>query len=301
MNYYLALITQVSMLGVGYTLLAAALVGTASIFSKRGLERESFEIMLFISLSVSTPVFFAIVYLSTGFGTGPPEGLIYAALGGIVGSVVGRSLYLLGIEHVGPGKSLSINATSPLFATSLALVILNETVSVLLAAGTICVVIGVVFVARDAEVERRRAGSSRFVLLLPISGAALIAVAVTLRKLALNTGIAPIEAGAVNIFAGLAIAAPVVLFRRGHDIRSVDRVAMKNFVLASLLMTGSFVFYFLGLDRTPASVFFPLIQTQPLFAVGISALVVKDLEVITQWTALAAVIIVSGAALVVLG
>lgn len=47
-------------------------------------------------------------------------------------------------------------------------------------------------------------------------------------------------------------------------------------------MSAGFVFYFVGLRTTEASVFFPLVQTQSLFAVGLSAVFLGQLEVITK-------------------
>jgi drug/metabolite transporter (DMT)-like permease len=66
-------------------------------------------------------------------------------------------------------------------------------------------------------------------------------------------------------------------------------------------MAIAFLFYFLGLQSTNASIFFPLVQTQPLFAVVLSSIFLNQLEIISRWTALGSLIIVSGAALVVIG
>lgn len=289
------------MFGIASALLAAALVGISSIFSRRGLEEEGFDVLLVVSLVVAAPIFLALAMATTGFADSPVRGLALAAVGAVFGSVVGRSCYFLGIRYVGPGKSLSINATSPLYVALLSFVFLGEEITPLLVGGTLLIVVGVMSISGDADAERERAGHSRFVLLFPVASAVLLAVAATLRKLALSSGLAPIEAGAVNMTVACAIAAPVVLARRDEPVAEIDRGALKNFTVASLLMAGSFVFYFVGLERTPANVFFPLVQTQPLYAVGLSALFLGNLEVVTWRTALAAVFIVGGAGLVILG
>ena len=289
------------MFGMAFALLAAALVGISSIFSRRGLERESFDVLLVVSLVVAAPIFLVLAMLTTGFADSPARGLAFAAAGAVFGSVVGRACYFLGIRYVGPGKSLSINATSPLYVALLSFVFLDERLTPLLVGGTLLIVLGVMSISGDANAERERAGHSHLVLLFPVVSAVLLAVAATLRKLALSAGLAPIEAGAVNMTVACAVAAPLVLARREEPLGAVDRGAMKNFVVASLLMAASFVCYFVGLERTPANVFYPLVQTQPLYAVGLSALVLGDLEVVTWRTALAAAFIVGGAGLVILG
>ena len=289
------------MFGIASALLAAALVGTASVFSRRGLERESFDVLLVVSLAVAAPIFLALVALTTGFADSPVAGVAYAAGGALFGSVVGRAFYFLAIRYVGPGKALSINATSPLYVALLSFVFLDERITAFLVAGTLLIVVGVAGISGDANAERERAGHSRYVLLFPVVSAALLAVAATLRKLALSAGLPPIEAGAINMTVAFAVAVPVVLARREEPVSDIDRTALRYFVAASLLMAGSFVFYFVGLQRTPASVFYPLIQTQPLYAVGLSALFLGNLEVVTWRTAAAAVCIVGGAGLVIVG
>lgn len=47
--------------------------------------------------------------------------------------------------------------------------------------------------------------------------------------------------------------------------------------------------------------FFPLVQTQPLFAVLLSAVFLGRLEVITRWTVISSIIIVGGATLGIMG
>lgn len=289
------------MIGVVESLSFAALVGIASIFSKRGLERESFDVMLVISLAVSTPVFLTLAMLTTGLGGMPLVGVAYAVVGGILGSVVGRALYLLGIEYIGPGKALSINATSPLYATVLAALVLEESITLATFVGTVVIVAGVVAISRDSRAEAESAGYSRAVVLVPLAGALLLALGVTFRKLALNTALEPIQAGTINMAVGFAVTAPILLARHGRSLTDVDRPALRNFLVASVFMAVAFVFYFQGLESLPANVFYPLIQTQPLFAVGLSAVFLRNLEIVTWRTGVGAVCVVAGVTTVLVG
>lgn len=289
------------MLGAGFALLFAALLGVASVFSRRGLEEGSFYALLVVSLAVATPIFLVLTALTTGFADTPLRGVAYAAAGAVFGSVLGRALYFVGIEHLGPGKSLSLTATSPLYAAVLAWVVLDERITPLVVLGTLAIVLGIVGLSRDVRRQADRGDRSPLVALYPLGGAAFAAVAVTLRKVALDAGIAPLEAATVNMVVGLAVAAPAVATHRPRAVLDLDRGAFRNFVVASVLMAVGFVFYFTGLRVTDASVFFPLVQTQPFFAVALSAVFLRGVEVVTRWTAAGAVTIVAGAALVVLG
>lgn len=284
-------------LGVTFALCLA----TASLFSRRGLERASFDVLLVTTLAVAAPLYVLLAAVTVGFDGMPRRGLALAAVGAVAGSVLGRSLYLLGIKFVGPGKSLSINAVSLPIAAVLSAVVLEERLTPLVVGGTLVITFGVVAIARDGRREADRAGRTRAVLFVPVVSACFIAGAVVIRKAALSAGLDPIHAGTVNMVVAVSVAGPVVVAYRGRSLLTVDRWALRQFLIASLLMAAGFVAYFIGLELTRANVFFPLVQTQPLFAVLLSAAVAGDLEVLSRWTAGGAVAVVAGAVLVVLG
>jgi len=289
------------MLGVTFALVFAILMGIASIFSRRGLAEASFYAMLVISLAIGAPIFLVITALTTGFADTPLLGVAYAATGAVLGSVVGRSLYFLGINYLGPGKSLSITATAPLYGAVLAWVVLGETITAVVLLGTVVIVAGIVVLSRDVRAQTAAADHSLLVALYPLAGAVFLSIAIIFRKLALTAGIAPLEAATVNMVVGFLVVTPPLATGWREEVFDIDRNALRNFVVASTIMAVAFAFYFTGLQVTNASIFFPLVQTQPLFAVGLSAVFLRQLEVVTRWTLLGSTIIVAGAALVVVG
>lgn len=289
------------MLGPVLGITFALCLATASLFSRRGLERASFDVLLVTTLAVAAPLYVLLAAATVGFGEMPPRGLALAAVGAVAGSVLGRSLYLLGIGFVGPGKSLSINAASLPMAAALSAAVLGERLTPLVVGGTLVITLGVVAIARDGQREADRAGRSRAVLFVPLASACFIATAVVVRKAALSAGLDPIHAGTVNMVVAVSVATPIVVAYRGRSLLAVDRWALRQFLVASLLMAAGFVAYFVGLETTRANVFFPLVQTQPLFAVLLSASLADDLEVLSRWTAVGAVAVVTGAVFVVLG
>lgn len=289
------------MLGPLLALLFAFLMGIASIFSRRGLENGSFRALLVISLGIGSVVFLIGTVLTTGFAATPRLGVIYAAIGAVIGSVAGRSMYLLGINYLGPGKSLSVTATSPLYAAFFAWLVLDETITTQVLIGTVGVVLGIIVLSKDIRAQTEGESFSIRVIAYPLSAAVMLAMAVTIRKLALDVGIAPIEAGAVNMVVGFLVVMPLVATRWRAEILATPDDALWNFSVASTVMAFAFVSYFLGLQITNASIFFPLVQTQPLFALVLSALFLGKLEVISRWSAVGSTIIVIGAALIVMG
>jgi drug/metabolite transporter (DMT)-like permease len=272
-----------------------------SIFTKRGFLYGSFDQLLVITLLISTPVFFVLALLTTGFTDISRSGVLYAALGGVVASAVSRSFYFLGINYVGPGKALSINATSPLFAAILSYFVLDEAVTWFIAIGTVSIVVGVFGISHDVSSETQMNEYSKYVVLFPVLSALLAPFGITLRKLALNTGLPPLEAASINMVAALIVAIPIALIINGRDAIRVDSGGLKYFSLAGVVMTIGFVFYFYGLRRVNANVFFPLTQTSPIFATGLSFVFLQDEEILSRWSIASAVLITVGAILIVTG
>lgn len=287
--------------GLIFALLFAIMLGSGSIFSRKGLEHGSYRELLVISLVISSFLFLSITALTTGFSSTPPIGALYAAIGGIVGSVVGRSLYFIGIRYLGPGKSLSISALSPLGGTFLAWLILDESITALVVIGTVGVVVGIAILSKDIRSETDSEDYSIAVVFYPLGGAALAAVALTFRKIALNLGLAPIEGATVNMVAGLVILTPLMATRWRSELLDIHQKALINFSIASTFIAVGILFYFIGLQRTNASIFYPIAQTQPLFAVLLSAIFLSRLEIITRWSIIGSSVIVAGVSLVVIG
>lgn len=177
--------------------------------------------------------------------------------------------------------------------------VLNERISSLVILGTVTVILGIAILSKDVRSQTDSENYSIGVVVFPFLAAVFAAIAVTFRKLALDVGIAPIEAGTINVVVGLFVVSPFFATRWREEIVDIDPRALRNYVIASTIMALAFVIYFEGPRITNASVFFPLVQTQPLFAVGFSAVFLSRLEIITRWSILESMIIVGGAALIV--
>jgi DME family drug/metabolite transporter len=284
-------------IGVLAAFAVSLLMATAGIFSRRGLQYAPFDTMLFASLVVSAPIFLmlALVFENT---TPPLQAAALVALSGIIGSAAARGLSFSSYKHIGPGKTMSFIALSPMFVAFLAAVVLDEQLTTGVAIGTIFIVAGVIVLARESSIEVKASDGTRALLLIPIAAALLISVSVVLRKFALDGGVGPLTAAAINATTALVAVTPFVLARQGRDVFHTDRRAIKEFGIASILMTVAFTIYFVGLQITPASSFFPIIQTQPLFGVTLSAIYLGKLERITNRTIAGALVVVAGAALV---
>ena len=69
--------------------------------------------------------------------------LVYLILGSIIGTIIGAFLFLEGINLLGSAKASIFYATSPLFATPLAVLFLKEKLSVKIILATIIMILGI--------------------------------------------------------------------------------------------------------------------------------------------------------------
>ena len=132
------------MTGIIFSLLAASGFAATAVFARTALQRMSTAYGTLLSLFVSTVAAMAIAAVLH-----PDEllGIGVVALGwlflvGFLNFPLGRMFNYTSVRMVGVSKASTVVATSPLFATILAVIILGETVSPITLLGTVAVIGG---------------------------------------------------------------------------------------------------------------------------------------------------------------
>ena len=146
------------MIGVAWSLVMAALFGFSQLASRKGLSEIAVDQGTFIMIVVST-----ILMAFPFFWLGGPAlliqtntiGLAYFVAAGLVHFIGGFTLMNTSISTIGAAQTGSLIATTPLFATFLAAVALDELLNAPLIIGVGLVVGGVILIGRS----RRRARS----------------------------------------------------------------------------------------------------------------------------------------------
>ena len=132
------------MTGIIFSLLAASGFAATAVFARTALQRMSAPYGTLLSLFVSTVAAMAIAAVLH-----PDEllGIGAVALGwlflvGFLNFPLGRMFNYTSVTIVGVSKASTVVATSPLFATILAVIILGERVSPITLLGTVAVIGG---------------------------------------------------------------------------------------------------------------------------------------------------------------
>src|SRR5581483_5846607 len=172
---------------------------------------------------------------------------------------------------------------------TIALLVLGEPARALLLGGVVLVVAGAVELARE---RGRPAHLNRLGLVYAFAGASLFAIRDNLvRHLAVGgTTVPPAVAAAAALLGGTALIA--IWARAGIGRRWL------RFVPAGLLFGGSYVALFEAYYRGRVTVVAPLVAIESLVGVALSALLLRDSEVVGKRLLVGAALIVAGGALI---
>lgn len=176
---------------------------------------------------------------------------------------------------LGPVVTSSLGNLSPLFAVSLAVVLLHEPLRPLQFAGLVIVVAGVLAIS----VQRHGARDWRtWALLLPLGAAALRGLVPPVIKLGLDLWPSPIAAGLVGYIMSTVTVVTVEKIRNGSFIAKTSRIGRLWFMGIGICNGIATMLLYAALGAGPVSLVVPLIATFPLFTVVLSVIAFGKLE-----------------------
>jgi drug/metabolite transporter (DMT)-like permease len=226
------------------------------------------------------------------FQGGELTGIWPFLLAGLLGPGLSQLLFTRAVEEAGPSRTSVVVGTAPLFSVAIAAVFLDEPLEAALVAGAVLIVAGGVLLAS----ERDRPEHVR------VSGLVLALVATVvfatrdnlLRWLAVDTEVEPAPAAVATLVAGGVLIAGYALARRvplrGSEARS--------FLPAGVLFGASYVCLFEAYYRGLVTVVSPLIATESLWGVVLSAVVLGRSEKVGIRLVAGALLVVSGGILI---
>lgn len=304
-------------------LLSSACFAASHVVSRRGLEGTS------VSAGYMVIVGCAWVVVVIPLILHPPEtvstrAVVFFALSGLFAPAISRAAALGGVRALGPSISVPIQqGLRPLIVVPAAVIVLNETVGWTRILGLAAIVTGGWILSREparadelpAEalvapgrgagsatiaVERRRRTSTwrfRPGIAFPVAAAVGYATSDLLVKIGLDGGSDPVYAAPLSIGVGFLVwalahaFAPVRRrFRLGTDAGWL--------VLAGAFMGTAILLLFQALSKGDVSSVAPVIGTQPLFVMLLSAILLRHLERRDRTTVLAVSVVVVGTILV---
>jgi uncharacterized membrane protein len=210
-----------------------------------------------------------------------------------------RWLYFISLDRIGTSISSSVLATGPAFASILALLFLEENLTLPMSLGIFCVIMGIVIFERDKRENAEPSVRKRGDLILPIFAAIFYAFAVVLRKMGLNILNSPIFGVTVGFTTSLiAYSAIFVFSKRSRLYISFKADDLLLFAAAGVSLAVAWLFLFYALSYGDVVIVAPLASLHPLVVVGLSYFFLKEIEKVTQKIVLGAIIVVLGVVLI---
>jgi drug/metabolite transporter (DMT)-like permease len=274
------------------------LFGAMTVALRFGLPgRGDPEVGAFVMTGIAALVAVAAVLVEPGADPlAKPRELGLFALAGVLAPGLSQAFFTRAVRDAGPSRSSVVVGSAPLFAVAIAIVVLNEPVQPPLLAGAVLIVLaGVVLAGESSRPAHVKVIGIVFALITTL----LFSTRDNLvRHLAGDAKIGSVAAAAAALgVAALGMAIYVAVARRGRLRASLAELNGRPLVLAGLLFGLSYVFLFEAYYRARVSVVSPLVATESLWGVLLSALFLST-ELVGVRLVLAAVLVVSGGVLI---
>lgn len=219
-----------------------------------------------------------------------PANLFFVASGVIQPAIV-RVLFYVGIVRLGVSRAGPIRGTSPLFSVAIAYFLFQDR------PGWIVYFGGFLTVTGAWLVSYKRAGEAKWRLrdlLYPLGAAMLASVSQNIRKLGLNITSEPVIASTVSTATSLLCLFASVLFSGKMRSIQINRACFYYYGGAAVFALIGQLCTFIALNGGQISVVAPLMNTTPLFVIGLTALFLRGEEKVNRFVVIGVVLLVAG-------
>jgi drug/metabolite transporter (DMT)-like permease len=275
---------------------SAALFGAMTVALRLALRRSP-DAELGAAVTIGTAFVLALVPALAARPDDLPAGeLLLFVLVGALAPGGSQLLFTMAVRDAGASRASVVVGTAPLVAVAIALVVLGEPFRLPLVIGAVLIVVGgIVLVLEHGRPEHLRAIG----LVFALGCTALFATRDNVvRWLSGETVVDALPAAAATLLGGTFVALGYLFVTRGGSALGSEPRAVAPFVVVGLLFGLSYVALFEAYYRGRVSVVSPIVATETLWAVGLSALLLRNTELVGRRLALGAVLIVAGGALI---
>ena len=223
-----------------------------------------------------------------------PANLIFVLVGIFVPGVA-RFFMFKGMERLGASITSCLTNSTPLFATLFAVSFLHERPTLTNILGTLSIVSGVVALTWKGETKTWRTRD----LLFPLTAAFLFAARdnmVRFGLLKIHSPLTGATIAATTSFVTMSLL--YLLFEEKRPLKDSAPMGFKLFAAAGFTNFLSYAFAYTALSMESVSLVSPLINGSSLFILPLSALLLKDVEKITQRKIAATLLVILGVFLI---
>ena len=287
------------MIGIVLALLSALTYGSSVVLIRKKLNESDFMSVVLVITVTGNLILWPFALLFTDLRTVNLESALYFVIAGLLAPGIARLSYYKGMEVVGVSVNSSIFATSPMYSSILAVLLLGEAPILENWIGMICIVVGVVFIERSlggSETGPRRI--SRKSLIFPVFASLAIAFSQVVRKHGLNICNEPLLGVAIGYFSTFLLYLLVLIFSNTTLGSKFSGRDLRLFWKAGVGLSVAWVLSFYALSLERISIVIPLMQTEPLFVLFFVHLYLREMERISWRLILSTLFIVVGVVLV---
>ncbi len=295
-----------TMIAICLSLLSAISLGSGAVSGRAGMTGVHPVAVIGIALVVgfvSATIVSAVLYPSALFGV-PASALPWIAFFGLVQFAVGRTTAYIGLSTIGASRVALFISTQVPFAAFFAIAFTGESLTTLVAVGTVAVMLGLLLASGDSLTQGWRTDRSYLIgCIAGLTAGAATGASTVLAKQAVEVYNSPLVVSSLGMLAAMFIVVPVVsaIAARSPAVRSFDRRSMAFVWLSGLCTTGSIVAQLFAVQRADVVIVAPILATFPLWTLLLSHMFISRLEQITLRLTIGTVVAVAGVIAVAVG
>ena len=278
---------------------------TGSVLMRVGTQHVSPPVATFYTVLVGAVLISSIAF-AVNFDeikTLPPEVYGWITVMGILAYCVARVLHNTAIRMVGAARTVPMISVQPLLAFVIGYLILDERPNLLITAGTPIIVVGILMVMLPRRRDNQTIEIRKLGYLLAFGGSLAFVTRDAIGRHVLGTlALAPpfVVSGFALVIGGSILFA---LIHRGviNSIRNQPMRYVGICCLAGLLQGIAVASLFHALSRAPVTVVTPIYASQPIIALTLAAIFLRQMESLNWVLAVGTVMSVAGVIMVILG
>lgn len=278
-----------------WALVSAAAWAVDSILVRKGTAYSNASTAAFISFLVCVAVLVPYIFLAYSIETIFHPANFYFVISGLIQPAIVRVLFYVGIVRLGVSRAGPLRGTAPLFTMAIAFFALSERPGLFVYTGAALTVAGTWLVSHKREGEAKW---RKIDLLFPLGAAVLASVSQNIRKMGLLTIDAPLVASTVSSATSFVCLLVSMSLSGKMGTLKANRASMPYYLGAAIFALLGQVCTFIALHRGQVSVVSPIINTTPLFVIGLSALFLRVEEKITKNVVIGVILLVAGIAVI---
>jgi uncharacterized membrane protein len=270
-------------------LLSACCSAIGTMLIQRGLRRSNFYAGFWINVAVGVVGLWTAVLLFVPTDEWDWSGLPYFIVSGVVGTACGRLFRVAAIEKVGAPVAASISNLAPLIATGLAIVLLDERVTVAILTGTLVIVSGTVLLSLSGK----HVGFPPRYLVYPFLAATCFGLVQIVRKMGLSDA-GPLFDAALNISAAMVASSAFIIASGKVGSLRCDRQSLLYLAGGGVFENTGVLLVIVALEFGAVSVVSPLSATAPLFVLLLALIFPTETQRLGWRVAIGTILIVLG-------